>query len=269
MSYKTILVHSQPDAASDPAINLALTVAGMFQAAILGVGAEAFEPATYGYMDGNLLAAAANQVDVDLTLAERRFRERTGDARHGADWVSSRGYPLDVMALHGRGADLVVAARPARHVSEATGCTPAGLLMATGLPLLLAPRSGVELDAKRIVVAWANRREANRAISDAMPFLMRAEAVHVVNVCPTDEHDETGLVEVKRRLARHGVAVEAETLSRVHPSMTGDLQAAADRHGADMIVTGGYGHSRMREWVLGGVTEEFLAFSSKYILLSR
>jgi len=269
MSYKTILVQSQPDAACGPAINLALTVAGMFEAAILGVGAEAFEPATYGYMDGSLLAAAGNQIDVDLVEAERRFRERTGDCKHGADWVSSRGYPLDVMARHARGADLVVSSRLAPHVSEATACTPASLLMATGLPLLLAPQSGAELEAKRIVVAWADRREANRAISDAMPFLMRAEAVHVVNVCPADERDEAALLEVKRRLTRHGVAAETETVSPVHRSMTGDLEAAADRHGADLIVTGGYGHSRLREWVLGGVTEEFLAFSNKYILLSR
>jgi nucleotide-binding universal stress UspA family protein len=269
MSYKTILVQSQPDAASDPAMNLALTVAGMFEAAILGVGAEAFEPANYGYADGHLLAAAVEQVDIDLSLAERRFRERTGDARHGADWASSKGYPLDVMARHARGADLVVSGRLAPHVSKATACAPADLLMATGLPLLLAPRTGVELEAKRIVVAWADRREANRAISDAMPFLMRAEAVYVVNVSTPDERDDAALLEVKRRLARHGVAVETETVTPVHRTMTGDLHAAADRHGADLVVSGGYGHSRMREWVLGGVTEEFLAFSDKYILLSR
>jgi nucleotide-binding universal stress UspA family protein len=269
MSYKTILVQSQPDAACDPAINLALTVAGMFEAAILGVGAEAFEPAAYGYVDGDLLAAAVEQIDVDLVEAERRFRDRTGDCKHGADWVSSRGDPLDVMARHARGADLVVSSRLAPHVSEATACTPASLLMATGLPLLLAPPIGAELEAKRIVVAWADRREANRAISDAMPFLMRAEAVHVVHVCPADERDEAALLEVKRRLTRHGVAAETETVSPVHRSMTGDLEAAADRRGADLIVTGGYGHSRLREWVLGGVTQEFLAFSNKYILLSR
>jgi nucleotide-binding universal stress UspA family protein len=118
-------------------------------------------------------------------------------------------------------------------------------------------------------VAWSNRREANRAISDALPFLMRAEAVHVIQVAAEGEQDADGLAEVKRRLSRHGVAADCETAVPAYRSIAGDLQAAADRHDADLIVAGGYGHSRMREWVMGGVTQELIDFSRRFVLLSR
>jgi nucleotide-binding universal stress UspA family protein len=271
MSYKTILVHGEPDRACDPALDLAIDVADMFGAAILGVGAEAFEPgAAYGYMAGELLAAVCDQVDVDLDLAETHFRDRTARCSTGVDWVSSRGYPVDIMARHACGADLVVARRPQVHAQPTQACHPTDLLMCAGLPLLLAAEGGARLQAKRVVVAWRPGREANRAISDALPFLMRAEEVHVVHVCAAGMDDgKVGLDEVRRRLARHGVAVECETATPAYRSITGDLHAAADRHGADLIVAGGYGHSRMREWALGGVTQELVDFSNKFVLLSR
>ena len=270
MSYKTLLVHGEPEPTAAAALRLAIDVAAMFDAAILGVGAEAFEPAiAYGDIAGELVAAACEQVDTDLILAERQFRALTADCRSGADWTSSRGYPTDVMVRHARGADLVIARRPEAHAQAAQCCSPTDLLMKTGLPLLLAAEGDVRIQAKRVVAAWSNRREANRAISDALPFLMRAEAVHVIQIAAHGEEDKDGLAEVKRRLARHGVAADCETAAPAYRSIAGDLQAAADRHSADLIVAGGYGHSRMREWVMGGVTQELIDFSRRFVLLSR
>jgi nucleotide-binding universal stress UspA family protein len=270
MSYKTILVHGEPEAPGAPAVQLAIDVATMFDAAILGVGAEAFEAgAAYGAMAGELLAAACEQVDADLVLAERRFRALTANYGRSAYWTSGRGYPADVMVMHARGADIAVARRPQAHAQAAQTCAPTDLLMRTGLPLLLAAEGDARIEAKRVVVAWSNRREANRAISDAMPFLMRAEHVHVVNIAADGERDEDGLAEVKGRLARHGVAAECEASAPVYRSVAGDLHAAAERHNADLIVAGGYGHGRMREWVTGGVTQELIDFSLRFVLLSR
>lgn len=206
MSYKTILVRAECDPASNSAVSVAKTVAGMFDAALLGIGAEAFDIAAYGYAEGDLLAALRNQVDVDLDAARQGFLTQTEGWPAGAQWVSSPEYPLDVMAREAHGADLVVACRPPSHAGASYSCSPADLLMATGLPLLLAADGGEELQAKRVVVAWSDRREAVRAVSDALPFLKRAQSVHLVNVSPPADREIalTGLQTVKDRLARHG-----------------------------------------------------------------
>jgi nucleotide-binding universal stress UspA family protein len=271
MSYKTILVRVECDPARDDAIRLAKTVAGMFDAALLGVGAEAFDIAAYGYAEGDLMAALRDQVDVDLASAEQGFLAQTKGWPAGAQWVSSPEYPLDVMAREAHGADLVVACRPPSHAGASYSCSPADLLMATGLPLLLAADGRAELQAKRVVVAWRDRRESVRAVSDALPFLARAESVHLVNVSRPGEREaaQAGLETVKQRLARHGIVAQTELVEPACRSVTGDLEAAADRYDADLIVAGAYSHNRLREWVLGGVTQELVAGSKKFILFSR
>ena len=271
MSYKTILVRAESDPACDGAIRLAKTVAGMFDAALLGVAAEAFDIAAYGLAEGELMAALRDQIDVDLTSAKQGFLTQTRGWPAGAQWVSSPEYPLDVMAREAHGADLVVASRPQSHASASSSCSPTDLLMESGLPLLLAADGGAELQAKRVVVAWRDRREAVRAVSDALPFLERAESVHLVNVSPlaASEAARAGLETVKQRLARHGIAAHTEIVEPAYRSVTGDLEAAADRYEADLIVAGAYSHSRLREWVMGGVTQELVAGSKKFVLLSR
>jgi nucleotide-binding universal stress UspA family protein len=78
-----------------------------------------------------------------------------------------------------------------------------------------------------------------------------------------------GLADVVRRLSRHGVHADFEIAPKGRTSVAEALEAAADRHGADLIVIGAYGHSRLREWALGGATEDFIAASRKFVLLSH
>lgn len=269
MAYRTLMVRSEPDVHADQAIGLAVRVAAMFDAAIVGVGAEALDPTVYSAVDGPLMAALQNQIDTDIAEAKVRFESLTKAVAAGASWISTRGYPLDVMARHASGADLIIARRPSHHAGSAYSCTPSDLLSVTGLPLLLAPDRTVEFKADRVVVGWRNRREANRAITDALPFLMRAEEVRVVNVCHADEADPDGLAEVAKRLARHGVAVSTTAVAPTAKGVAADIEAAADAFGADLIVCGAYHHSRLREWVLGGVTQDFMVSSAKFLLLSR
>jgi nucleotide-binding universal stress UspA family protein len=100
--------------------------------------------------------------------------------------------------------------------------------------------------------------------------LIRARTVHLVSIAPGDQQDQAraSLEEVKRRLVRHGVATETQVVSPT-ANVTGDLEAAADRVHADLIVAGAYSHNRVREWALGGVTQDLIAGSSKFVLLSR
>ena len=143
------------------------------------------------------------------------------------------------------------------------------LLLATGVPLLLIADVDVPLRADRVMVAWRDKREANRAITDALPFLQRAKAVRVVSICAPEEADAEGLAAVAQRLSRHGVAVETAAIPPSRTSVTLDLEAAAESFAADLIVAGVYSHSRLREWVLGGVTGELMAASTRHLLLSH
>jgi nucleotide-binding universal stress UspA family protein len=270
MSYKTILIHATADETGQRAINVAKGVAAMFKASLLGVAAECSDLPVYGDVTGELITAEHEQVIADLTSAKKSFQIRTTDCVGQARCVVSSEFPLDAMARHARGADLVVACRPPSHANASFHCDPTRLVMETGLPLLLAPGGTAELAAEHVVVAWRDRREAIRAVSDALPFLMKAQSVHVVSVCESDKRDDVmaGLEEVKQRLGRHGVAVETELLGR-GANVLAELEVVANRRRADLIVAGAYSHSRVREWVLGGVTQDMLGGSSKFLLLSR
>jgi nucleotide-binding universal stress UspA family protein len=270
MPYKTILVQARADDAGTRAVSVAKTLARMFEAAILGVAAEAFDDTVYGDAAGELIAAERALVENDVTAARKSFHDLTKDWPFGASCVSSPEAPLDVMIRHARGADLIVACRPPGRGKAASDCGPAALVMQTGLPVLLAADGGVELKAEHILVAWRDQREAIRAVGDALPLLIRARTVHLVSVSPADRQDQAraSLEEVKRRLGRHGVAVETDIVTQ-SGNVTDDLDSAAERARADLIVAGAYSHNRVREWALGGVTQDLIAGSRKFVLLSR
>lgn len=144
-------------------------------------------------------------------------------------------------------------------------------LFDSGRPVLVVPyiqRSGLKLD--RVMVCWDGGRNATRALNDAMPLLTRAKAVEVVTV--TSEKDKTDHIkgfDIAQHLARHGCKVEVRQIP------VGDvdvanliLSEAADRE-ADLIVMGAYGHSRLREFILGGATRGMLASMTVSTLMSH
>jgi nucleotide-binding universal stress UspA family protein len=274
MSYKTILVHVEPGPGSDARIQLAVEVAAQFDAALIGLGAEAFNPvfsSGYAAANGAVIEAMRDRIIADLPIAEQRFRELAAGVKAGARWISGMDFPARELAVHVRGADLIVASRPGKHSNPAYAPAPADLVMEAGAPVLFSAEAVGALKAERIVVGWKDSRESRRALSDSLPFLKRAKHVAVVeiegDVRPAAER--TGLREIAERLARHGVSVETETIGRSRATVADDLEHAATRHGADLLVAGAYGHARLREWILGGVTEDLLAASSKCVLFSH
>jgi nucleotide-binding universal stress UspA family protein len=143
--------------------------------------------------------------------------------------------------------------------------------MESGLPVLVGPQDNTGLDARNIIVAWKDTRECRRAIWDALPFLKRAKMVFLLHIIEGgDQSDaETSLQSVARRLERHGVPTEIHVVEGAGARTSDSLCDGADRHGADLIVIGAYGHSRLREWVLGGVTQDFINYASQFVLFSR
>lgn len=137
-----------------------------------------------------------------------------------------------------------------------------GLLIDSGRPVLvIPPRCKVPVPPKRIVAAWRPTRECARAFHDALPLLKEAESVDVLVIDPVGGelgHGEQPGADIAGHLARHGVNVNVQVRQSYDNRIASVLlDHARDTH-ANVLVVGGYGHSRFREWALGGVTRELL-----------
>lgn len=136
----------------------------------------------------------------------------------------------------------------------------AGLLLESGRPLLLVPAQGTWREPQHIVVCWRPTREAARALHDALPLLRASNSVDVVVVGQEHDAQEPNPgVDIAAHLARHGVNARAVPLVAPHERIAAALLGHAQATGADLLVAGGYGHSRFREWMMGGVTADLLA----------
>ena len=277
MSYPSILVHAEADPKCGPRLRLAADLANQLGGILIGVGAETFDvdgfASSYADIDGSLVIAETKAVQEDLKIAEGRFRDvaRTVDA--GSEWRCATTLPGEIIARECRAADLIITGPRRREpMGLHNRADPGDLLMHAGRPILITPLEMDTLDASSIVVAWKDTREARRAVADALPLLQRARQVLVVEVCEArDEADARfGVADVAAWLDRH--EVKASTAVHVRGegvSVADALYAIADMQEAGVIVAGGFGHSRLREWVFGGVTQELLWRGAKAIFLSH
>ncbi|MGN6514676.1 MAG: universal stress protein [Rhizomicrobium sp.] len=177
-------------------------------------------------------------------------------AKVDAHWREIEGFPLYEQVFHGRMHDLVVVARE-RELPEES----AEILMRTGRPVLIAPPRPTETIGEFVLLAWNNSAESARALTASMPLLAKAKKILVACV-PHALADEqaTGqsLDEVRSLLALHGLKAESRLLKREQGDEADLLRDAAYGAGCDLIVMGAYGHSRLREYVFGGVTRAIL-----------
>lgn len=275
MSFSAILVHVEIDPKAEARLQLAADLANQFGAALIGIGAEIFEPpsaaAAMGYVDGETLVAEAKAVEDDLKLAESRFKQAAKDVRGGAEWRVGVGLPSELVIQEARAADLIVCApRHGEPFGFHTQADAGDVLMQSGRPVLVVPAGLSKLDAANVVVAWKDSRESRRALADALPFLKRARQVLVAEVCEGDEaagRERVG--DVADYLARHGIKAQVTVRAPVRGSAAEALLEIAEAQDAGLIVAGGYGHARLREWIFGGVTRELLASANRAVLLSH
>jgi nucleotide-binding universal stress UspA family protein len=268
MDVRTVLAMAGGDGASLSAIHCAGAVAEAFGAALVGVGAATLEEvveAATRFMDDETLASLRLEEKAALVRSEARFRAALAGRRVEAGWRGLMAEPLDAVVRFAAGADLIVADRD----HHGSGLDPAPLVMAAGAPVLLAPPGDAPFEGRTVLVAWKNTREARRALGDALPFLRRAASVMLASVQEDESPADDGLDDALARLSRHGISAKGERFGP-DPDDTGDaLLAIAEHAGADLIVAGAYGHSRVREWVFGGVTRTLLRRARTFVLLSR
>lgn len=144
------------------------------------------------------------------------------------------------------------------------------LLVNGGRPLVVVPAGWTGFHAQRILVAWDGSSRASRAVHDALPFLRAAEAVKVVAVTGEKELPRSvDGADIAPHLARHGVPVEVSPIAAWNGDVAQALRVEVERQGADMIVMGGYVHSRLRELIFGGVTQSLLKSSPVPLLMAH
>ena len=259
-TYATLLVHVESAPAASNRVDAAATLARDLGAHLIGLGAETFESVPDSgsiYGSGEWLVLLQEQVNNDLQAAEVSFRRQAAGVDF--EWRSAQDYPNRAMARTARAADLLIAS-PRSRAAKTSSVDPVELVMCAGRPVLLVPDGVHRLQAKAIMVAWKDTREARRAIADALPLLRRADDVLVQAVCEPGERDSAVFqtADVITALQRHGVPASA-AIAHAKPDDVADvLRQAADRASADLIVAGAYGHSRAREWAFGGVTYELM-----------
>ena len=272
-TYKTILVHAEPGAVATHRVEVAARLARELDARLIGLGAETFDPTLFSgpftsMAAGDWITLVQEQITKDIAAAETAFRRDAAGAE--IDWRTQQDYPNRALVASAHAADLIVVS-PRSKRSALQSADPAEVMMTAGRPILIVPEHRPHLFAMSVVVAWKDTRECRRALTDALPFLQRAETVVVVAVVAPDgvAHAVAETADVVANLKRHGVDARADVITVGHESVERELERIANLNGADLIVAGGFGHSRLREWAFGGVTDSFLHNPHCFVLLSH
>lgn len=275
MSYKSLLVAVDPTPDSDARVALATELAHEMDAYLIGACGIAQtpppmgDPLTGGAMLGEAFTLYRDLAEAALRGALEQFHDRVGAYSDRTEWRGRLGSPADVVAQAARAADLVILGRRSSQ-APSHAADPADVLMAIGRPVLIVPPGTRRIPTDGpAVVAWNDSRECQRATVAALPLLRRASRVHVLQVRQTQDAvaETEGPADVAAWLGRHGIPAEGHVAPRAAGSVTQDILAFAQAKGASLIVAGGYGHPRVREWVLGGVTEDLLAMAPMPVLL--
>jgi len=276
MTYATLMVHLRVGQSNAGLLRIADDLAQSFQARLIGVAVSQSMRLLYneGFMPAELVDDDRQNIEQRMRMTETEFRtviqQRAGDL----DWRSTitLGSMPEYLAAEARNADLIITSvdHKSSSVDVSRSVNMGDLIMQVGRPVLVVPSTLGRLKPQRIVVGWKDSRESRRAILDALPFLKRAAHVAIVGIAADNNMPATRshLRDVLAWLRRHGV--EAEPIAS--PSLGDDaaqLSAIADDQGADIIVAGAYGHSRLREWALGGVTSDLLRSPDRCSLLSH
>ena len=187
------------------------------------------------------------------------------------EWHCSKGFADQQIQRHARYTDLIVLGQSKdESFLSAYADLPDQVVMGSARPVLFVPYIGTRNTlGKRIMVAWNGSREAVRAVNDALPLLQTAEFVDVVAVNPPDSAGDIPTADICLHLARHDVRAEASQTVAKDIDVGDVLLSRAADHDIDLIVMGAYGHTRLRESILGGVTKNLLEHMTVPVLMSH
>jgi len=276
MTYSTLMAHLDLRPSNEGLLRLAADLAGRCKARVIGIAA--CQPMAVAYGDGYM---SADVIDQDRAEREREINQAKAGFHAtlqgkvaGLEWRSTISYMslTNYVVEQARAADLLITGpnRTASSLDSSRLVDLGDLVMRAGRPVLIVPPGVDRLNLESVVIGWKDSRETRRAVVDALPFLKLAGRVLVVEIAAQEDiADARGRVkDVAGWLGQHGVTAEALAA----PANGGDaakFNAIVQEHDAGLMVAGAYGHNRLREWVLGGVTRNVLLNPDRCALVSH
>ena len=273
--YSTLMVYLDPYRDNTGLLQVTAMLADRFDAAVVGITSARRGEVAYnaGVLAGTAIDLDREEVDEAIEATQQAFRTVMQRRGRQLEWCAAVGTdPQLAVIQQERNADLVIRAANDRS-SAANGSSPVDfghLVMRSARPLLIVPAASDTLTTRCVLVGWNDAREARRAVSDALPLLKTADRVIVAQVARNDHTvgATEAVADVVRWLKRHGVRTSGrvDTGSGSHAHR---LQAIVSAESVDLLVAGAYGHLRLREWMLGGVTRDLLLRGELPVLLSH
>ncbi|MEX2647437.1 MAG: universal stress protein [Alphaproteobacteria bacterium] len=283
MMPRTIMVPLTGSAASEAALGTAFDLAGHWSGHVLALCVKP-DPRDAAYLVTDTVSGRV--VEEVLRAVERESEQRAAAARALFDRVLADagraagrskpsaaledvvGQDTDFIPAFGRTADLIVVPRPAKATAPADDSALEAALFSSGRPVLVPPAERAAALAERAVVLWNDTVEGARAVAGAAPFLVRAGRVDIA-VADEGRDGAASAARLVANLMRHGIAAESTTIELGVKSAGEVLHGFVAERGATLVVMGAYGHSRLREFVLGGVTRHMLATPGPALLMAH
>lgn len=276
MSFRSILVHVDVSERGERNLAAAVSLADSYDTHITGLYVK---PPTSlpSYASVHVPPEVFEMIEKDqeklAEQAEASFNDAMSKAgrEDRSDWQYASGPIADTVARIGRCADLVIIGQENEDVDVAAYSeVPDDIVISAGRPVLVVPYTGINTTlGDRILVAWDHSRESARAVADALPFLKRASVVSVVSVDPHHEEGDIPGADLARYLSEHAIKATVTRFTDKDLAVDDVLLNQAADSGSDMLVMGAYGHSRLREMVLGGVTRHILDHMTVPVLMSH
>lgn len=233
-----------------------------------------------GALVQEILANAERENTTRSAAARRLFEEQRlaagaalveqppGPGALSTSWVEQTGRAEEIAARAARVADLTVFPHPMNNTETDSVLMLEAALMSSGRPLLVAPMAPPASIGRRIAIAWNGGAEAARAVGFAMGMITLADEVHILTA-PTSKTDPSGAADLADYLAWHGVRAQVREVATKGESVGVALLRTVQALDADLLVMGGYGTSRLRELILGGVTRHVLNNATCPVLMAH
>jgi nucleotide-binding universal stress UspA family protein len=273
MEVRSILVNIDIGNPGSPSLIYAVDLAQTFGAELIGLVADQPNLAYLGVDAGgaavDFYAAEREVIERQFARAEAAFRA-AAPASVKAQWCAYVATQTEALLRCAAAADLIVTpSRVTNAFGESQKVALGELVLGAGRPVLDVGATASKAKFDTVVIGWKDTREARRAVTDALPFLHRAKEVLALTVSEGDRAGEQEtLADLAAWLAAHGITARTDILSDAG-KLDDLLQTTALAEKADLLVTGAYGHTRMREWMFGGVTRATLETDALNRLLSN
>ena len=276
MTFKTLMVHMRLGQGNSDLLQITSKLAARFGARVVGIAACPPTAMVYsdGYAPGIFVEQDREEINREIEIAETEFFAAFQNWAGGAEWRSAVIYETvaNYVSRESRSCDLVITSgRSFDPHDTARPEKPGDIVMQAGRPVIIVPRAANTLDIDRMAVAWKNTREARRAVADGLPLLRLAQHVTILEIAHEDEQKRISeqLADVCGWLKTHDIEAEPKFVASAKGDESYQLNFAIEALRAGIVVAGAYGHSRLREWALGGVTRDLMVQANYCTMLSH